>query len=68
MFISNHEIYVILTLYVDDAIIISNSLLLLQKTKQYLFKEFEMVDMGPLQYFLGIQVQKNTTTMTMHLH
>ncbi len=44
----------ILALCVVDTIIISNSLLLLQETKQYLFKEFEMVDMGPLQYFLGI--------------
>lgn len=58
----------ILTLYVDDAIIVSNSLSLLQETKQYLFKEFEMVDMGPLQYFLGIQVQRNMTTITIHLH
>jgi hypothetical protein len=59
---------VILALYVVDTIIISNSLLLLQETKQYLFKEFEMVDMGPLQYFLSIQVQRNMTTMTIHLH
>ncbi len=45
----------ILVLYVDDVIIVHNSLLLLQETKQYLSKEFEMVDMGPLQYFLGIK-------------
>jgi hypothetical protein len=59
---------VILALYVDDAIIVSSSLSLLQKTKQYFFKELEMVDMGPLQYFLSIQVQINMTTMTTHLH
>jgi hypothetical protein len=59
---------VIFALYIEDAIIVSNSLSLLMKTKQYLSKEFEMADMGPLQYFLGIQVQKNMTTMTMHLH
>jgi hypothetical protein len=58
---------VILVLYVDDVFIVSNSLSLLQETKQYLSKEFEMVDMGPLQYFLGIQVQRNMTTMTIHL-
>ncbi len=58
----------IFALYIEDAIIVSNSLSLLMKTKQYLSKEFEMADMGPLQYFLGIQVQKNMTTMTMHLH
>lgn len=57
----------ILVLYVDDVFIVSNSLSLLQETKQYLSKEFEMVDMGPLQYFLGIQVQRNMTTMTIHL-
>ncbi len=45
----------ILALYVDDVIIIHNSLSLLQETKQYLSKEFEMVDMRPLQYFLGIK-------------
>ncbi len=38
----------ILALYVDDVFIVSNSLSLLQETKQYLSKEFEMVDMGPL--------------------
>jgi hypothetical protein len=59
---------VIFALYIEDAIIVSNSLSLLMKTKQYLSKEFEMADMGPLQYFVGIQVQKNMTTMTMHLH
>ncbi len=58
----------IFALYIEDAIIVSNSLSLLMKTKQYLSKEFEMADMGPLQYFVGIQVQKNMTTMTMHLH
>jgi hypothetical protein len=38
---------VILALYVDDVIVASNSLLLLQEKKK-LSKEFEMVDMGPL--------------------
>ncbi len=38
----------ILALYVDDVIVVSNSLSILQEKKQYLSKEFEMVDMGPL--------------------
>ncbi len=63
---SKEEFYEILILYVDDVIIINNSFSLLQQTKIYNF--FEMVNMGPLQYFLGIQVQTNRTTKTIHLH
>ncbi len=64
---SKEEVYEMLILYVDDVIITNNNLSLLQQTKKYLFKKFEMVNMGPLQYFLGIQVQMNRTTRTIHL-
>jgi len=55
-----------LILSIDDVIKTNNSLLLLQQTKEYLLIFFEMVNMGP--YFLGIQVQTNRTTRTIHLH
>lgn len=65
---SKEEVHEMLMLYIDDVIITNNNLSLLQQTKKYLFKKFEMVNMGPLQYFLGIQVQMNRTTRTIHLH
>ncbi len=63
---SKEDVYEMLILSIDDVIKTNNSLLLLQQTKEYLLIFFEMVNMGP--YFLGIQVQTNRTTRTIHLH
>ena len=46
---------VILLLYVDDLFLIGNEKLITECKKQ-LAAEFEMKDLGPLHYFLGLEV------------
>jgi hypothetical protein len=53
--------FVIITLYVD-IILVSNDFTLLKETKNNFLKKFEILDLGKIQCFLGIQmnhVQQN---------
>ncbi|GJZ54649.1 uncharacterized mitochondrial protein-like protein [Tanacetum coccineum] len=42
----------------DDVIITGNNLIKIQETKKQLDDEFNIKDLGPLKYFLGIEVAK----------
>lgn len=46
---------IFLLLYVDDMVLTGNNKDLIQKLLVSLKKQFQMKDMGPLSYFLGIQ-------------
>jgi hypothetical protein len=48
--------FFIIPLYVDDLIITSNQLLLIQNMENDLRKKFEMIDIRILHYFLGLQI------------
>ncbi|KAF5933465.1 hypothetical protein HYC85_029636 [Camellia sinensis] len=48
--------FVALLLYVDDIIIIGSDSFAISEVKQHIFRTFEMKDLGPLRYFLGIEV------------
>jgi len=48
-------------IYVDDLIITGNSQRATQQFKEYLASCFHMKDLGPLKYFLGIEVARSTT-------
>ncbi|GJX17600.1 ribonuclease H-like domain-containing protein [Tanacetum coccineum] len=52
-----------LLLYVDDIVLIASSERLLQQVIYSLHKEFAMTDLGPLNYFLGISVTRNSSGM-----
>ena len=45
-----------LVLYVDDILLVNNDTDLLVKTKQLLFSQFDMKDLGEASYVLGIQI------------
>ena len=45
-----------LVLYVDNILLASNDLGLLHETKEYLSKNFKMVDMGEANYVVGIEI------------
>ena len=48
--------FIFLILYVDDILLASSDLGLLGETKEYLSKNFHMVDMGEANYVIGIEM------------
>ena len=52
-----------LLLYVDDIVLTGSSKALLTNIKDNLKKEFPMIDMGRLSYFLGVKVEYNRDGM-----
>lgn len=50
---------VIIVLYVDDLIITGNHEVHLHQVKQELHKGFKMTDLGPLRYYLGVEVTQH---------
>ena len=54
------SIFLALLVYVDDIIIASNNDAAVSELKQALSKRFKMRDLGPLKYFLGLEVARTT--------
>jgi hypothetical protein len=54
--LQQHDITIYLLVYVDDIIVLSSSLPAIDRLVQGLRKEFAVKDLGPLHYFLGIEV------------
>ncbi|GJU81192.1 ribonuclease H-like domain-containing protein [Tanacetum coccineum] len=52
---------VYLLIYMDDIILKASSIVLLQQIIDSLHKEFDMTDLGALNYFLGISVVRHST-------
>ncbi|GJU95716.1 ribonuclease H-like domain-containing protein [Tanacetum coccineum] len=52
-----------LLIYVDDIVLTASSMDLLQHIISSLHKEFDMTDLGALNYFLGIYVKRDSTGM-----
>ena len=48
--------FIFLILYVDDILLASSDLGLLGETKEYLSKNFHMVDKGEANYVIGIEI------------
>lgn len=49
-----------LIVYVDDMVVTGNDVEERKALQSYLSKEFEMKDLGPLKFFLGIEVSRST--------
>ena len=52
------DVYKALLIYVDDLVLTGNNSEVYKQFKQYLNKCFEIKDLGPLKYFLGIEVAR----------
>ena len=53
-------------MYVDDLLVIGNTLESLSKFKELMTMEFEMSDLGKLSYFLGMEFQMSKQGMVLH--
>ena len=49
-----------LIVYVDDMVVTGNDPEKIKALQNYLSREFEMKDLGPLKYFLGIEVSRSS--------
>jgi Reverse transcriptase (RNA-dependent DNA polymerase) len=47
----------IIALYVDDMIFMGNSKRLIDEFKREMKLEFEMIDLGMMRYFLGLEIK-----------
>ena len=53
----------IVYLYIDDLIYVSNDGVMLDDFKKSMMNEFDMIDLGLLRYFLGIEVVQSPTSI-----
>lgn len=49
----------ILIVYIDDLILTSNDEIEMERLKRNLAADFEIKDLGPLKYFLGMEVARS---------
>ncbi|CAI5530897.1 unnamed protein product [Closterium sp. Naga37s-1] len=62
------EKQLVLLLYVDDLLLFSDSKDLIREVKQRLGAEFAIRDLGPVTYYLGMHVDRDRASGTIHLH
>jgi Reverse transcriptase (RNA-dependent DNA polymerase) len=51
--------FVFLVVYVDDILLASNDKNMMRETKKFLFKHFNMKDLGEASYVLGIKIHRD---------
>ena len=59
---------VILLVYVDDIVITGTDSTLITRLQQRLQASFHMKDLGPLTYFLGLEVHTDSTGIFLNQH
>ena len=62
-FLWDQDWFCILVIYVDDLVIIVNGSFLAYKVKASLCKQFEMINLGILHFFLGLEIQQSSSGM-----
>ena len=55
----SNDKFVILTLYVDDILLVENNMEYLLTIKEWLSFNFQMKDMGETSYILGVKIHQN---------
>lgn len=61
----NNGLFLVLLVYVDDIVIASNNDEAIKDLKHALSTKFKMKDLGPLKYFLGLEVARNSTGISL---
>ncbi len=51
--------FLVVCLYVDDLIYMGTNMKMVEDFKRAMMKEYEMIDLGLMKYFLGIQVRQS---------
>ena len=62
---SGHISFVILGVYIDDIIPVSNNPALLKAEKAALCERFEMIDQGEIHYLLGMSIKRDRESRTL---
>ena len=62
---NDHISFVILGVYVDDIIPVSNNPVLLKAEKAALCERFEMIDQGEIHYLLGMSIKRDRECRTL---
>lgn len=65
LFFKQGQDIILMLLYVDDILITGSSSMLIAQFLCNLKSEFPVKDIGPFQYFLGIQVHRQSTSITL---
>ena len=63
-----HQVSTLLLIYVDDIIITGSSCKHIETTKILLSQKFKMKDLGVLRYFLGVEVDRQNTSLLLTQH
>lgn len=58
---TRNQSFTVILLYVDDMIITGNDNVAIQDLKQFLSNSFKIKDLGPLKYFLGVEIARSKT-------
>ncbi|XP_022922173.1 uncharacterized protein LOC111430238 [Cucurbita moschata] len=62
---NNGDETLIVGVYVDDLIVIGTNVEGIKEFKHQMIKEFEMIDLGSLTYYLGIEVDQRKNCITL---
>jgi Reverse transcriptase (RNA-dependent DNA polymerase) len=57
--------FVFLILYVDDILLASNDKNMIRETKKFLFKHFDMKNLGETSYVLGLKIHRDRNKGTL---
>eukprot|EP00261_Vitis_vinifera_P036814 XP_019078057.1 PREDICTED: uncharacterized protein LOC109123274 [Vitis vinifera] len=58
--------YGFVQVYVDDVLLASDSILEIERLETFLDAKFTIKDLGPLKYFLGLEVARSKTVSAIH--
>jgi len=62
------DVFILLLMYVDDNIIISNDRESLDAFKKEMHDKFKIVDKGPIATYLGVQIERDRVKGTLKMH